>query len=558
MNKDTLHLLLSHDDDGSPVLKNGLPDVKASEPDEETAKAIDLPNFWDEGDNPDDLEAQRWGVFAPEGPEGDRLLALIRPLMEARREQQDAEVQVYRVPSGLSSTDAPRWRKTHFDSGKTSSAERPRYQLILGDLDRVSLSVQHTLNSDGFVGRLSFRNDRGYEAYVDKVLRWEKARAEAEASVKLFTVHDGTAATMIGYRALVKPGLDILRAEGYETADLGARDIPSPSEFFSTVKSPEPTILFSVSHGAGAPRAGWKSYEEQRDRQGAMSFGREGKITGSDINEDPFLPGGFWFMLACYGAGTPNSISSAYWPWLEKLKEAGQFSGQVQSVLTSLPQGDHPPFIAALPQAVLANPNGPLAVVGHIDLAWTYSFEERDTGSAVSRPAKFVDVLKSAMRAYRLGSSFRELARCLVNTNHELSELHDASVRSGGASDAARLGHLWMLRQDMAGYILLGDPAVRLPVRKRRAKPAMPEATSAPSIDTKVPEAKPAEPAPSPKAEAAPALPVDIDTLEAAIGNILAGRGVNEVADEFGIDRTVLRKLKGIYEKAGRKALGHS
>ena len=27
--------------------------------------------------------------------------------------------------------------------------------------------------------------------------------------------------------------------------------------------------------------------------------------------------------------------------------------------------------------------------------------------------------------------------------------------------------HLWMTRHDLAGYILLGDPAVRLPIRSR-------------------------------------------------------------------------------------------
>jgi hypothetical protein len=415
----------------------------------------------------------------------------------------------------------------------------------------VSLGLQQSQSSDGFVGRLSFRDDRGYEAYVDKVLRWEKARADAEGAVKLFTVHDGTAATMIGYRALVKPGLDMLRNQGYDAADLGDHDDPSPSEFLESTKSPDPTILFSVSHGAGAPRGGWKSYQDQRDRQGAMSFGREGKITGSDINEEPFLPGGVWFMLACYGAGTPNT--SAYRHWLEKLKQAGQFGGQAQAVLASLPAGDHPPFIAALPQAVLANPNGPLAVIGHIDLAWTYSFEERDTGKAVSRPAKFMQTLRTAIRGARLGTSYRELVRFLNGIDFELNELQDEAVRRGQAevSDPARSGHLWMLRQDLSGYILLGDPAVRLPVsRKRKAKGGTAAATSAPSITTKPATREP------PKAEVAPELRGEIDTLEKAIGHILTGMEPNEAAAKYGIDPANLQSRYEIYKTAGRTALG--
>lgn len=549
MMNDTLHLLLSHEDDGSPVLEDGLPDGTAEGRDDTIKKEKDALDFWEEGGDCDDLEEQRWGVLAPEGPEGDRLLALIRPLIEARREAQGDNVKIYRVPPKLSAADATRWRKAYFESGAEFSSEIPRYQLILGDLSLVSLAVQQSQGSDGFVGRLSFGDDRGYEAYVDKVLRWEKARAEAEPAVKLFTVHDGSAATMIGYRALVKPGLDMLRKRGYEPADLGDRHAPSPSEFLDSVKSPDPSILFTVSHGAGAPRGGWKSYEDQRARQGAMSFGREGKLAGSDINEDPFLPGGLWFMLACYGAGTPNT--SAYRHWLEKLKQTGEFGGQAQSVLASLPSGNAPPFVAALPQAVLANPNGPLAVIGHIDLAWTYSFEERDTGKPVSRPSKFMEILRSALKGDRVGVSFRELVRFLGFINHELNELYDDSAQKGlsEASDAARSGHLWMLRQDLSGYILLGDPAARLPIPRTRKGKA-----SKPAAERALPEVKPA--APAQKAEAAPEVDIEMDTLEKAIGHMLAGRELNEVAAEYKIDRAALGKLVEIYKKAGRAALG--
>src|SRR5262245_2726789 len=104
-----LNLLLSHDDDGEPVLKEGLSDEAASK-----AERIDddLQNFWDEAELADDLEAQRWGVIAPEGPEGDRLLELIRPLINARREAQGGdEVIELRAPSKMEPEDASRWSK---------------------------------------------------------------------------------------------------------------------------------------------------------------------------------------------------------------------------------------------------------------------------------------------------------------------------------------------------------------------------------------------------------------------------------------------------------------
>jgi hypothetical protein len=35
-------------------------------------------------EDPNDLYAQGWGVIAPEGPEGDRLLQVIQPLLDKR------------------------------------------------------------------------------------------------------------------------------------------------------------------------------------------------------------------------------------------------------------------------------------------------------------------------------------------------------------------------------------------------------------------------------------------------------------------------------------------
>jgi hypothetical protein len=413
------------------------------------------------------------------------------------------------------------------------------------------------------VGRLCFRDEGGYEAYVDKVLRWEKAPSEAEARAKCFTVHDGTAATMIGYRSLIQKGIQLLGSskDPIQAEDCGDRDDPSPDELLELVQRPEPTMLFSVSHGAGAPRGGWKSDGDQRDRQGAMSFGRAGKLAAADIGDQPFLPGGIWFMLACYGAGTPGI--SAYKAWLEELRQAGQFGGQPQSVLAGLPSGETPGFIAALPQRVLAKPNGPLAVMGHIDLAWTYSFEERDTGVVQKRPEKFMEIIRTALLGDRAGMSFRALLRYLTLTNIELTDIYDAAKQRGGTLDGARLGHLGMLRQDLAGYILLGDPAVRLPaLQKRKQKRAAKLAAKSPAAPAPPPvEVRGAAPAASSdtreRAASAPKLPIEIDKLEKAIGHLLTGEvGPMEVAERYGVDRAELERLMEIYITAGRAALG--
>ncbi|WP_437586788.1 hypothetical protein [Sorangium sp. So ce1000] len=557
-----LQLLLTPDDDAEPVLKDGLSIGAAARADATDRKDVTLEHFWEETGDPDDLEEQRWGVVAPEGAAGDRLIALVQPLIDARREAQGGhEVMIFRVPAAMSAEEAARWRKQRFDVGAELARGLPRYQLILGDLHEVPLALQQHQATDGFVGRLCFREERAYEAYVDKVLRWEKARAEAAGSAAFFTVRDGTAATTIGHRSLAEPAIAQLGRYKLDVADLGDQGDqgePSPDAFLEAVKRPEPTMLFSISHGAGAPRGGWKSENDQRDRQGAMSFRRD-KLSGGDLGGAPFLPGGIWFMLACYGAGTPDV--SAYRHWLERLKRSGHFGGQTDAVLAGLPQGGQRPFIARLPQVVLANPNGPLAVMGHVDLAWTYSFQERDTGIALSRPSKFVEVVRATLETSRVGSSFRELLKASLLTNVELTSLYDSAERLGAAPDPARLGHLWMLRQDLSGYVLLGDPAVRLPVRRRRLKKdaagsggGVGEVRSAAPIAAAVVSGGLAEE----QASDAPRLPhgVDIDDVERAIGKVLSGGSIAAVASEHDIEPERLSVLAKIYRKAGRAALG--
>ena len=570
-----LNLLLVHADDHAPVLGDGLPELTARVQGD-VRRGAQPGHFWDEGGDPNDLRLQRWGVLVPDGPRGDRLLALVRPLIELRREQQGDDVKVYRVPPDLSQEEAARWRKRNFETGADLNIELPRYQLILGDLDEVSPAIQQIQGTDGFVGRLAFADEGGYEAYVEKVLRWERRPYATDRARALFyTVHDGTAATGAGHRALIVPGVDVVRqrlAAGQfparDVVDFGDRMSPSPDELLRRAAEPEPGVLFSLSHGEGAPRGGWHSYEEQRRRQGSMSFGREGKLTGADLAGRTFLPGGVWFMLACYGAGTPSN--SAYKHWLEGLYSAGQFRGRVEVVLEGLPGKGDRPFVAALPQAALASPDGPLAFIGHIDLAWTYSFQELDSG-AVARPARFMQLVRALHKRDRLGVAMRELYRFFDLANTELTSLIDqeAQARSIGTAyqaDPARQGHLWMLRQDLAGYIALGDPAVRLPLTDGAAAlPAPPPAREASSGRSFVEEvASPAPPAASgPPPAAAPApVPEDrlsaeqIERIEDAIAHVMLGdQPLRAIAEQLGRPRSELVQLAAAYCDAGRRAI---
>jgi len=213
---DDLGLLLAHaDDDQSAVLDGGLP--------AEAALSADISNqaeaFWDFSDDPNDLAIQRWGIIAPEGPDGDRLLELIQPLKKLREDEQDAEAFVFRAPVGMGTAAARDWRKKTFWKEGTKERDLPRYVLMLGDIDRTSLELQQVLASELLVGRLAFSTDEGYEAYVKKVLRWHTDPSpETQARALFFTARDQTAATTIGDGALVEPSLKRSIEERFSTA----------------------------------------------------------------------------------------------------------------------------------------------------------------------------------------------------------------------------------------------------------------------------------------------------------------------------------------------------
>lgn len=525
-----IDLLLAHADDRAPMLPGVDRTSAGAAPAPEPRPKPD--ELWADEAAPDDLVHQRWGVIAPAGGDGDRLLDAIAPLVEHRRRQQ-GPVRIYRVPARMTAAEAARWKKRVFRTGADLDGDLPRYQLILGDLDQVPLAVQQVQASDGFVGRIAFDDLDGYRAYAAKVVRWEDRPAPvAEGHAILHAVRDGTPATRLGVEALIAPGAELLRARRaagdvrYGELRVTGSERPAPDELWAAAALDRPGVLLSLGHGAGVPRSGGAS--RQRREQGALSFGRGGLLTGADLAGRGFLPGGVWLAVACFAAGTPET--SAYHHWLDMLRRAGHVGSETGHVLDTLAHDR--PFVAALPRAALADPEGPLAFVGHIDLAWAYSFFDLDDRPR-RRPARIAGVLQALLNGHRTGVAARKLMQWFAEVNTELSALDDARARAGGAPDdpeQVRRGHLWMLRQDLAGYVLLGDPATRLPILGGDA--SAPRAGSEGRVDGHA-----------------------AACAEAAVLAVLRGDPVADAARRHGLDPAELDRLVAIYRAAGRAAL---
>ena len=563
-----MDLLLAHGDDGSPILDHATDPSTAAATANPAARRTER-FLADITANADDLTHQGWAVVATDDAEGARLEALVRELIAVRAEEQGAEVLSIRVPPGMDSAAANQWKASVYPTlyGEDET-RRPRYLLILGDLDRVSIDTQHVLSQDGIAGRLACLTEDGYAVYADKVLAWQRAPSQQDRARALFyTVRDGSSATTAGHSKLILPchdrcvraARDKPRTFPASAVESHGAESPDPDELLRLVAARHPSVLLSVSHGMGPPRRRRWSPAEARELQGAMSFGAEGALEVRDLASAPFLPGGLWIYFACFGAGTPRT--SAYHHWLQMLADQGMTElGPVHETLRGLDEGGG--FVSGLGKAALANPNGPLALLSHIDLAWSYSYEELRVGgdhdarrvSGSNRSLNFFQLISKLMSGSRAGAASLALKLRLGAVSAELNAHYDRCKRAGGVEggpdELLALGNLWMLHQDLLGFALLGDPAVRLPLAPPDAGAPAAETPAASGTATLGPGAAGGE------TRAAIAVdPDELDRLERAALAVAGGDSPGVVAAQVGIARSEIVEAADAYRDAGRAAL---
>ncbi|NTW99493.1 MAG: hypothetical protein HGB35_06125 [Geobacteraceae bacterium] len=171
---------------------------------------------------------------------------------------------------------------------------------------------------------------------------------------------------------------------------------------------------------------------------------REHYLAGEDLDSitNTNLDGMIAFLFGCYSAGCPQNDEFIF----DQNKPRRQIAPF--------------PFIAQLPQRMLIK--GALAVMGHVERAWTYSFSGTEVGAS-SQIQPFQDVLSRLLQGMPAGSATDQFnviqgARSVALTE-ELNNLE-----AGMIPNPALLSRLWMARNDARNYALIGDPAVKLAI----------------------------------------------------------------------------------------------
>ena len=155
----------------------------------------------------------------------------------------------------------------------------------------------------------------------------------------------------------------------------------------------------------------------------------------------PDLAGTVAVHFACFGAGTPRDTDYPH----------------------EIPVADgvlaDPPVVAALPRALLGR--GALAVVGHVDRAWATSFlTDRDQPQVQA----FQGLLNQLLTGNRVGYAMEVLNLRFAALAIQLTGLMTPlrNVIQPADTDVDRAAELWTGHNDARGYVVLGDPAVRL------------------------------------------------------------------------------------------------
>ena len=410
------------------------------------------------GVDPKKLEEAGWGVIVAHDA-NPALLDALRPLLQLRRQQAGPLFRVYQGPDGY----RPNESKGDFlarhgmGPGPADPAKVPYYLLIVGSPEAIPYRFQFQLDVQYAVGRIWFELPQHYAHYAASVVAAETGPLQLARQLRFFGVaNPDDRATALSSEHLIGPLCRQLSARKPDwdiAALLGAA--ATKARLGRLLGGDEtPALLVTASHGMEFPFDDERQLRHQgallcQDWPGPKAWQGRGAIpqdhyfAGDDLRSDARLLGLITFHFACFGAGTPRE---------------DEFAKQAFKARQAIaPQ----PFVAGLPTRLLSHPGGgALAVIGHVDRAWGYSFLWPDAGSQTT---VFASTLERLLDGYPVGAALEYFNERYAELASDLSvELED--IEYGLQPNPDKLAGLWTANNDARSYVIIGDPAVRLPV----------------------------------------------------------------------------------------------
>ncbi|GAP13721.1 peptidase family C25 [Longilinea arvoryzae] len=411
------------------------------------------------GVDPADVTQAGWGiVFLKDADLA--VIAALQPLIEHRKQR----IRNDRIVKELDYRPGESWEawldRYGVAPGSVDPTRVPYYLLLVGDPARMPFEFGQLLDVEYGVGRLHFDTPGEYAAYAASVIDYENGQTLPNRKEAVFfgTRHPFDAATQMSADHLVGPLADGIPEAGQvglpaqwgylgrklmatEATKAGLLNIIRPA-----AGSKPPAFLFTASHGMGFPRGHVRQKSQQgallcQDWRGLGNISSDDYFAGADVPADARVHGMVIFHFACYGGGTPDRDLFVH--------EAGQKPPVIADS----------PFLAALPKAWLAHPGGgALACIGHVERAWGTSIISGQAGPQI---LTFQNAIGRILIGQPLGYALKDFNERYAALSTGIS----AALQKAGWGDqidADALATNWIERNDAEGYVLIGDPAVRL------------------------------------------------------------------------------------------------
>jgi hypothetical protein len=489
-----------------------------------------------EGVDPLKLGEAGWGViFAHDADPA--IKEALQELIDLRRAQAGNYFKIYDGPKGY----RPDESKTDFlarhgaGPGPANPDKAPYYLLIVGSPQQIPYQFQTQLDVQYAVGRIYFDTAQEFANYARSVVDAEKGKVKLPRQATFFGVaNPGDRATQMSAENLVAPLQTKFHGslQDWEVSNY-LHEQATKSQLSRLLGGDQtPALLFTASHGMSFPIESNRQVPHQgallcQDWPGPDDWSGKGAIphdfyfAGDDVSSDAELLGLVAFFFACYGAGTPLD---------------DEFSKQAFKQRTAIAPY---PFVAKLPTKLLGHPRGgALAVIGHIERAWGYSFMWQKAGA---QTAVFESSLQRLFKGHPVGSAFEYFNQRYAELSTVLSdELEE--VGFGKQVDPYELAGMWTANNDARDYAILGDPAVRLPIAPVGVEPVKRLAIEVVNLKTP-PSATTAEPASAPTTASVPVISAQVaqptasqpPTLQPAAGTPPVPALVDTMAVNYGL-----------------------